>query len=194
MRRSHIKRHGTDNQHPALLYYSLIKTTYPNVRSSLCNQLGASIYIRGQSLLYLKVHSQKLAFERHDQNRVQDAADKSPALKGTGQGSDHCMNCQSVDQVPLALVSGIVQSGFDHSMFSRIAKDNKPLESSVNDDWAMSDDREDSFYYPLKPEKTNDHRYLSCTLCGNLLEESGLTPEAWEYVVKFSVAYEYCEK
>ncbi|EWZ79105.1 hypothetical protein FOWG_16689 [Fusarium oxysporum f. sp. lycopersici MN25] len=65
-------------------------------------------------------------------------------------------------------------------MFSRIAKDNKPLESSVNDDWAMCDDREDSFYYPLKPEKTNDYRYLSCTLCGNLLEESGLTREAWE--------------
>jgi hypothetical protein len=64
----------------------------------------------------------------------------------------------------------------------------------VNDDWVMCDDRENSFYYPLKPEKMNDYRYLSCILCGNLLEESGLTREAWEYVIKFSVAYKYCER
>lgn len=110
-------------------------------------------------MLYLKGHSQKLAVERHDPNRVRDAADKGPALNSTDRGLDHYMNYQAADHLPLALIPGTVQSVFDHSIVSRIAQENNPLESSVNKDWAMCDNREDSFYYPLKPERTNDQGY-----------------------------------
>lgn len=184
----------TNNQQAALMSCLLIKARYPKARESLCNQLGASIYIRGKSMLYLKVQNQKLAFKRHYQNRVQNAAEKGPTLENTDQGSDHCIDCQAVDQQPLALAPGTPLSVFDHSVVSRIAKENKPSESSANRGWAACDGQEDSFYYPPKPEKTNDERYLTCTLCASLLEESGLTQETWEYAIDFSFRIENRER
>jgi hypothetical protein len=192
-RLNHTMRHGTNTQQEALMYCLLIKARYPNIRNSLCNQLGTSIYIRGQSLLYLKAHNQKLAFKRHDQNRVQDAADKGPILENSDNGSYHCIDSQAVDRQPLALTPGTPLSVLDNSVVSRIAKGNDPPESSVDRGWAIWDGQEDNFYYPPKPEKTNDERYLTCNLCANLLEESGLTQEAWEYAINFSFPCKNCE-
>lgn len=190
-RRSHKLRHGTNDQQAELLCCLLVKARYPNARQSLCNQLGASIYLRGTSLLYLKLHNEKLASERDDQTCARDVIDEDLHLGNNNQESEGCTGRQAINEYPFGPLGPVtIPSTLNPSMVSRIAKTkNNPSSSIVSRGWTVRKAQDDSFYYPPKPKMANHKRYQSCNLCADPLEQSDLTQDVWEYVLVILYRY-----
>ena len=187
-RRIHTLRQGPNDQQVEFHCYLVVKARYPNARKSLHNQLGASIYVRGTSLLYLKTHNEKLASKRGDQSGIQDATNEDSAPENNSQNPNNWVDRPITDKKPRVSGPETLPSALSPTVLSRLPKTkNKPSGSIVSRGRTVRDGQSENFYYPPMPE--NDKRYQPCNLCADPLEVANLTRKSWECVFPFSLGY-----
>lgn len=183
-RRNHTLRQGPKDQQAEFHCYLVVKARYPNARKSLHNQLGASIYVRGTSLLYLKTHNEKLALRRDDQRGIQDATDEDSAPENNSQKPNNWVDRPTADKKPRVSGPETRASDFSSTVYYRAPRtNNKPSRSIRSRGRTVHDGQGDNFYYPPMPE--NDKKYQRCNLCADPLEPANLTQKSWEYVLPF---------
>ncbi|KAH7153365.1 hypothetical protein EDB81DRAFT_648834, partial [Dactylonectria macrodidyma] len=179
-RRTHKLRDGTHGAHDEMLCL-LMQSRYPNARKSLLNQLGRSIHTRGTSLLYLKMHNRKLAFERQEICSTDETEDMEVALEDEDQdmrpdGDRPITTTQARGPGPETLPSEL-----SPSLVSQLVKTkNKPSGSIMSGGWTVQEDQPEQFYYPSIPEVPSSTKYQICDLCGDPIEEQDLSPDTWK--------------
>lgn len=152
----------------------LVKRRYPNARKSLCNQLGASINIRGKSLLYLKKHNRNLASFRSGEYVAEeptylDGGYKDELSVPTMSGR---RKRQKVMKQPETLASSL-----SPSMRHRVLQESRNPPSSIISRGSVIQSNE--YDYPPQPEQKEGASYQSCILCDAPLNPKSLTPRAW---------------
>lgn len=158
----------------------LVKRRYPNARKSLCNQLGASINIRGKSLLYLKKHNRNLASFRSGEYVAEeptylDGGYKDELSVPTMSGR---RKRQKVMKQPETLASSL-----SPSMRHRVLQESRNPPSSIISRGSVIQSNE--YDYPPQPEQKEGASYQSCILCDAPLNPKSLTPRAWRFVLPF---------
>ncbi|KAH7133080.1 hypothetical protein B0J13DRAFT_450677, partial [Dactylonectria estremocensis] len=180
-RRTHKLRDGTDGEQAGMLCCLLMQSRYPNARKSLCNQLGRSIHTRGTSLLYLKIHNQKLAFERQEESSTNDRENNNVTLDKEKQERQSDVDRPVIRTHVRGAGPDTLPSELSPSLVSRFVKaKNKPSGSLRSGGWTVQDDQPEQLYYPSMPEILHGKKYRICDLCGDPLEEHGLTTETWK--------------
>lgn len=158
----------------------LVKRRYPNARKSLCNQLGASINIRGRSLLYLKKHNRNLASFRSDEDVTEEPANLKGGYKD--EVSVPTMGVRLQRQKAMKQPETLASS-LSPSMRHRVLQERRNPSSSIISRGSVIQSNECD--YPPQPEQKEGASYQSCILCDAPLNPKSLTPRAWRFVLPF---------
>ncbi|KAM5346199.1 hypothetical protein ACJ41O_009204 [Fusarium nematophilum] len=178
---SHRPRHKVKDQEAEVLCRLLLKYRYPNARNSLYSQLAASINARGSSLLYLKRHNEKLTFARHGRHYIEGTLGEETLSEGEGEETAFHSGGATVSKKLCRVAPKTDPSMLSPSVVSKIRRPKpRPSASIVSRGWTVKEANSGAASYPPMPKMGKDGKYQPCTLCGDPLEESKLTPESWE--------------
>jgi hypothetical protein len=189
-RRTHRLRQGTRDAQDESLCRLLVQTRYPHARNSLCNQLGASIYVRGRSLQYLQEHNKKLAYQRENQDDSEEPTNDEDGPKEEVSApvvsiEDVASKKQKAIQGPETLPSVVSPSAIVR--LNRTKRN--PSSTIISRGSAVRDGQGNEYDYPPQPKQKDGKRYQSCTICATPLEVQTLTKHAWKYASALDVLH-----
>ncbi len=180
-RRTHKLRDYPHDEQAESSCCLLVRSRFPDARSSLWNLLGASIHTRGMSLQYIQNHNKKLAYQRDNPDDSQNAADDDSNIEDgnerfEGSGQNPTSSGRQSAMAPETLPSLASHSAIMRSMSPRA----KPSGSIISRGSTVRHLPGEDFYYPPMPQLEDDKRYQSCTLCSDPLEKVSLTENTWK--------------
>ncbi|KAE8441484.1 hypothetical protein EG329_004908 [Mollisiaceae sp. DMI_Dod_QoI] len=180
-RRTHKLRDYPHDEQAESSCCLLVRSRFPDARSSLWNLLGASIHTRGMSLQYIQNHNKKLAYQRDNPDDSQNAADDDSNIEDgnerfEGSGQNPTSSGRQSAMAPETLPSLASHSAIMRSMSPRA----KPSGSIISRGSTVRHLPGEDFYYPPMPQLEDDKRYQSCTLCSDPLEKVTLTEDTWK--------------
>jgi hypothetical protein len=153
----------------------LVRRKFPHAQKILCDQVGASIHIRGTSLQYLKKHNDKLAYQR-------DAfGEPAATITGgeAGELQDQETNVFHDQKHRSQQAPTTVETLPSRVSASKVSRSKKPTASIISRGSTVQEAQETTFYYPPKPQPRLGEKYISCPICSEPLEKEELTKESW---------------
>lgn len=184
-RQTHKLRDRASNEQAELLCCLLVQSRFPHASKSLCSQLGSSIYIRGTSLQYIQMHNEKLAHQRDNPDGSKNDATFEDKAGNGAQGLEmgHLTPDSTSAGWQTITTPDTLPSVLSPSAVIRFNNTRRKPSGSITSKGSMVQNGQgDPFYYPPKPWREDDKRYLSCTMCADPLEKLTLTEDAWKYV------------
>lgn len=153
----------------------LVRRKFPHAQKSLCDQVGASIHIRGTSLQYLKKHNDKLAYQRAT---LEESASTTIG-GGSGELQDQETNVLHDQKHRSQQAPTAVETLPSHVSRSKISRSKKPTASIVSRGSTVQEVQDTAFYYPPEPKPSLGEKYISCKICSEPLEIETLTEKSW---------------
>lgn len=153
----------------------LVRRRFPHAQKSLCDQIGASIHIRGTSLQYLKKHNDKLAYRRAT---LEESA-STIIGGGSGELQDQETNILHDQKHRSQQAPTTVETLPSRVSPSKVSRSKKPTASIVSRGSTVQEVQETAFYYPPEPKPSLGEKYISCTICSEPLEIEKLTEKSW---------------
>lgn len=140
----------------------LVQKKYPNARTTLCSQLGASIHVRGMVLQSRQKHNQRLSYKLDIQCNSGRAQNEMNDLKEqirvpvTSPNEEVPPHKHRDIQGPETTPSAVSSSAASHIRRSR----RKPTGSVVSNGSVVQDDQSNEDNYPPPPKA-----HQPCTIC-----------------------------
>ncbi len=157
----------------------LVERKYPHARKSLCDQLSASIHVRGISLQYMQDHNEKLAYRR----QYRDTTGETARLSRGAISDDQKPVAQSkvilAEKQKGVLWPETIPSTVTPSARVRISQMKKGPSSSIISSGSTVEEGQDEDDYPPKPEQGGKGKYQPCSICNMPLDILRLTDRSW---------------